>query len=91
MSKIAVRKHIGPPEDEEMTPEAVVPPLARIFPPPEGPVFGPFFDLFSCLGAFLLDFSTLKKNSGCGTEIDLQNVPFYDSFSEGEIMRKCCK
>ena len=71
--------------------EAFVPPLGTILPPREGPVFGAFFDLFSRLGAFLSDFSTLKKDSGCGTEIDLQNVPFYDSFSESEIMRKCSK
>ena len=63
-------------------------PLATFFTPQEGPVFGPFFDLFSRLGAFLSDFSTLKKDSGCGAETDSQNAPFYDSFSEGEIMRK---
>ena len=91
MSKIALRKHIGPPEGEEMTLEAFVHPLATFSPPQEGPVFGPFFDLFSRLGAFLWDFSTLRRDSGCGTETDSQNASFYDPFSEGEIMRKCSK
>ena len=95
MSKISLRNHTRALEGQDVTPRGVCPPpwhpFATDFPRQEKPTFGPVFNLFSCLGAFLLDFSTLRRDSGCGTETDSQNKAFWDQFSEGGIMRKNSK
>ena len=46
----------------------------------EGPVFGTFFDIFSCLEGFLLHFSTLRRDSGCGAETKSENLAFSSHF-----------